>query len=277
MKHQALCVALSLLVLASCERDEPGADAGATERCCVRGETKTLRFECEPGETAFVASACTARPDAGTTESSVVTCGDGKVDSTDECEGAAGCGQGTCINCTCLSACPAAPSPNPELLCSMNSDCPEGNGQCYACRCSSFAVALVEDAAENVPRGFDFGRISVSQESDAVAFLLRPFTAGRICVVEFTGNTLVAQICFFTEETVMAEFTGPSGSRLLTPNVDYGANLSQGLLSIKRSVLPLTAGDSLFIYNATVDAPRTIVDRVPDKGGISVDRLLGTR
>jgi hypothetical protein len=75
----------------------------------------------------------------------------------------------------------------------------------------------------------------------------------------------------------MAELTGPTGSRLLIPGDEYSADLGLGSFGAKRSVFPLASGDSIFVYSAASAAPRVIVDRVPDKGGISVDRLLGSQ
>lgn len=268
---------LALFLVASCDRDESTVDAGATERCCVRGQTKTLRLVCEAGETQFVASACTAQPDAGLVEPTVITCGDGKVDPTDECEGAEDCSSGSCVNCGCLSDCPAAPTPNPQLLCTADTECPPGNGRCYACRCSTTPGILLEDAENDALRSFDLTGLTITAQMMGTGLLVTPRTAGRVCVVEFNGNALVAQICYFSRETVMAEFTGPSGSRLLTPDEEYGVVGSLGLLTAARSVLPLMPGDSLFVYTAAEDAPRVIIDRVPDKGGVSVDRLLGMR
>lgn len=277
MRLQALLAASCLLLLSSCDGDDPGPDAGRVERCCVRGTTKTVRLECEPGETAFVASACTAQPDAGVAEPSVITCGDGKLDPTDECEGSTGCGAGTCVNCACVSACPAAPNPNPQLLCSTNADCPEGNGQCYDCRCSLNATSIILDAAGDAAAAFDFQRLTVQFALASESLIFQVFPAGgeRICIVEFKGNALVAQVCYFTQETPMAELTSPTGSRLLIAGDEFSADLGFGSFGAKRSVLPLAPGDSLFVYNAAKNAPRVIVDRVPDKGGVSIDRLLG--
>ncbi len=269
-------LAFAVLTHLACDRDGTGPDASVTERCCVRGTTKTLRLECEPGETSFVASACAVRPDAGVGEVSVMTCGDGKVDSTDECEGSGGCGSGSCINCTCQAACAVPPNPNPELLCSTNADCGEGNGECFGCKCNSVPFVLLQDAEGDASVGFDLARVNVRVQPESISFLVFPYRGARICVVEFNGSALVAQVCYFTQETVMAEFIGPTGSRLLIPNEEYGAD-GTGLLNVKRPIMPLAAGNSIFIYNASSEAPRQVVDRVPDKGGISVDRLLGTR
>ncbi len=277
MRLQAFLAALCLSTLASCDKNEPGVDAGQVERCCVRGSTKTLRFECEPGETAFIASACTEQPDSGVAEPSVISCGDGKLDPTDECEGSSGCSSGSCTNCACVAACPTAPVPNPQLLCSTNADCPEGNGQCFACRCAQNATVVIEDAMGDAPVDFDFQRLTVqfAVASQSTAIQVLPAAGERICMVEFRGSALVAQVCFFLEESAMAEYTSPTGSRLLIPGDEYSADLGLGVFGAKRSVLPLASGDSIFVYNAAKAAPRVIVDRVPDKGGFPVDRLLG--
>jgi hypothetical protein len=212
-------------------------------------------------------------------EPSVITCGDGKLDVTDECEGSSGCAVGACVNCACVAQCLAAPNPNPQLLCSANADCPEGNGQCYACRCAQNATTVLDDAVGDVAPAFDFGRLTVqfAFASEMTIFQVLPASGERVCIVEFKGSALVAQICYFTQETPMAELTGPTGSRLLIPGDEYSADLGLGSFGAKRSVFPLASGDSIFVYSAASAAPRVIVDRVPDKGGISVDRLLGTR
>lgn len=278
MKNGALWVILWVSTLASCDKAEPGVDAGQVERCCVRGSTKTVRFECEAGETALARSACSTQPDAGAAMTTVVTCGDGKVDSTDECEGSSGCSTGTCINCACVGPCSPAPNPNPQLLCSANADCPEGNGQCYNCRCAQNAIALLRDPEGDAPFTDDFQRLTLTYQSssETVEFQVYPTRGERICIVEFRGNTLVAQVCYMTAGMTTAELTDAAGSRPLIPITEFGADLAIGAFGVKRTVMPLKAGDSIFIYNAASSAPKVIGDRVPDKGGISVDRLLGT-
>lgn len=278
LKTIVLCV--SVLVLASCERDQPGPDAGVIERCCVREETKTIRLECEPGEMVLVASACTASPDAGVAASPLVTCGDGKLDPTDECEGATGCPGGSCVNCACVQTCPAVPEPNPELLCVQNEDCPEFNGQCYGCRCSEEPFLLMDDPTGDGPPVLDLARMSIGISDESVVLVprfgaqLTPFVGQWVCVVEYTGAQLVAEVCFFMRDNLEAELRTTAGVRRLMPT-EYGAMLGV-FIAVKRAALPLAPGHSVFTYTRT-NASSAIVDRLPDKGGVSVDRLLGTR
>jgi hypothetical protein len=243
------------------------------------GATRTLRFECEPGETAFIPSACSVVPDAGVVESSVVTCGNGMLEPTDECEGMVGCGTGSCVNCSCIDTCPAPPNPNPELLCMSQRDCPEFNGQCFACRCSESPATTLADPTGDAPSDADIARVSLLVSSDALLVDLRfgaglrPYLGDRVCIVEYSGAGLVAEICYFVDENVKAELKTRAGSRLLTTD-EYGARFNEGV-SAKRSVLPLASGNSIFIYSRTAGST-SISDRVPDRGGVSVDRLLGT-
>jgi hypothetical protein len=272
--------ALFLVLVASCDKEGATPDAGAGELCCVRGTTRTLREACEPAETAEAASSCAARPDAGVTRPSVVTCGDGRLDLTDECDGASGCSDGECVNCACVLGCPAAPSPNPDLLCARNEDCPEGNGLCYACRCSARPAATLTDPAGDAPPDIDMTTVSLGVEGDGVSVSPRfgtqgtPFLGQRVCLVEYTQAELVAEVCFFVQGNLKAELRTAAGVRPLA-TTEFGGMFGS-FIGVKRSVFPLAAGHAVFVYTRT-ETSAAIADRFPDKGGISVDRLLGTR
>jgi hypothetical protein len=273
--------ALVLTLVAGCDQNSPGPDAGATERCCVRADTRTIRLSCEEGETSEPPSSCSVKADAGVIAQSVVTCGNGRLDPTDECEGMTGCADGACVNCACVVGCPAAPTPNPTLLCSRNEDCPEGNGECYACRCSIRPAVALTDSAGDAPAEIDLINVSLAIDGDSFSVLPRfgpqlvPFLGQRLCLVEYTQAELVAEVCYFVQDNLKAELRTAAGVRLLAPATEYGGQFG-GSVSVKRAVFPLAPGHAVFICTRTEASP-AIVDRSPDKGGIAVDRLLGTR
>lgn len=130
------------------------------------------------------------------------------------------------------------------------------------------------------PADIDLASVSISVDGNSFGGSPRfgaqgtPFIGQRLCLVEYSQAELVAEVCYFVQDNLRAELRTAAGVRPLAPASEYGGQFG-GFVSVKRAVFPLAPGHAVFIYTRT-ETSAAIVDRFPDRGGISVDRLLGT-